>query len=100
MSDSLVGVDPLFVNAANGDYRLMSSSPCVVDGVATAGCETEVVSGSVPELSPAQATAWVSEDLATRYAKSGEGAVGYQSRFETKFGSDPVAAMSMLPSPR
>ena len=95
-SDSLIGVDPLFADAANGDYRLISSSPCVVNGVATAGCETEVImSSTVPELSPEQAAAWVSEDLATRYPKSGEGAAGYQSRFEAKFGSDPVAAMSM-----
>ena len=94
-SDSLVGVDPLFVNAANGDYRLMSSSPCVVNGVATAGCETEVMSGTVPELTTAQASEWVSNDLAPRYAKSGENAADYQNRFEAKFGADPVAAMAM-----
>ena len=48
-----------------------------------------------PELTFVQATSWVSEDLATRYAKSGESAAGYQGRFEAKFGSDPVAAMAM-----
>ncbi len=93
-SDSFVGVDPLFVNAANGDYRLMSNSPCVVAGVATAGCETEVVSGTMPELTSEQAESWVSEYLAVRYVKSGETAVDYQSRFEAKFGSDLVAAMA------
>ena len=95
LSDSVVGVDPLFVSAANGDYRLMSNSPAVVDGVAMAGCETEVMSGTVPELTPAQAAVWVSNDLAARYAKSGESAADYQNRFEAKFGSDPVAAMTM-----
>ena len=51
--------------------------------------------GTIPELTPAQAAVWISNDLAARYAKSGESAVDYQSRFEAKFGSDPVAAMSM-----
>jgi hypothetical protein len=50
--------------------------------------------GTVPELTPEQAATWVSNDLATRYAKSGESAVDYKSRFEAKFGSDLVAAMS------
>ena len=48
-----------------------------------------------PELTSVQATSWISEDLATRYAKNGESAAGYQSRFEAKFGSDPVAAMAI-----
>jgi hypothetical protein len=52
--------------------------------------------GTVPELTPEQAATWVSNDLATRYAKSGESAVDYKSRFEAKFGSDLVAAMSKL----
>lgn len=99
-SDSLVGVDPLFVNAANRDYRLMSSSPCVVNGVATAGCETAIMSGTVPELTTAQASEWVSNDLAPRYAKSDESAADYKSRFEAKFGTDPVAAMVMPTSKR
>ena len=95
-TDSIVGIDPIFVDAANNDYRLMSSSPCVIDGVVTAGCEREIVSpGTMPKLTPAQAAIWVTEDLATRYAKSGEDATGYQNRFEAKFGSDLVAAMSM-----
>lgn len=51
--------------------------------------------GTIPELSLAQAAAWVSNDLATRYAKSGESAADYKSRFEAKFGADPVAAMAM-----
>ena len=51
--------------------------------------------GTIPELTPAQAAAWVSNDLAARYAKSGESAADYQNRFEAKFGSDLVAAMSM-----
>ena len=48
-----------------------------------------------PELTSEQTGAWITTDLASRYAKSGEGAADYQSRFEAKFGSDPVAAMSM-----
>ena len=87
--------DPLFANAANGDYRLTSASPCVIDGVATAGCEAEIMSGTVPKLTTAQASAWVSNDLAARYAKNDESAADYQNRFEAKFGSDPVAAMTM-----
>ena len=51
--------------------------------------------GTILELTPAQAAAWVSEDLTARYAKSGESAADYQSRFEAKFGADPVAAMTM-----
>ena len=53
--------------------------------------------GEMPVGAPsrAQAAAWVSEDLAARYAKSGESAADYQNRFEAKFGSDLVAAMSM-----
>lgn len=51
--------------------------------------------GTIPELTPAQAAAWVSEDLTARYAKSGESAADYQIRFEVKFGADPVAAMTM-----
>ena len=51
--------------------------------------------GAIPELTPAQATTWIATELATRYAKSGEGAAGYQSRFEAKFGTNPVAAMTM-----
>lgn len=50
--------------------------------------------GTVPELTPAQAAAWVSNDLAARYAEGGESAADYKSRFEEKFGTDPVVAMS------
>lgn len=50
--------------------------------------------GTVPELTPEQAASWVSNDLATRYAKSGESAADYNSRFEEKFGTDPVVAMA------
>ena len=86
--------DPFFVDVANGDYRLKSSSPCVLNDVVIAGCETEVVSSIVSELSEAQVAAWISEDLAVRYANSDEGVAGYQSRFESKFGSDPLSTMS------
>ena len=41
-----------------------------------------------------EAAAWVSSDLATRYAVSGEDAADYIGRFEAKFGDDPVAALS------
>ena len=58
------------------------------------------MSGTVPELTTAQASAWVSNDLAARYAKSGESAADYQNRFEAKFGADPVAAMAMPTSKR
>ena len=84
--------DPLFAAAANGDYRLVQGSPCIVDGVVVAGCESEVAP-AVPELTAAEAESWVSEGLATRYGKSGESAADYESRFEEKFGADPVAAM-------
>ena len=50
--------------------------------------------GTIPELTPVQAAAWVSNDLATRYAVSGEDAADYIGRFEAKFGDDPVAALS------
>ena len=53
-SDSLVGVDPLFVNAANGDYRLVFDSPCVVAGVVVAGCETEIVDPVPPVTADAE----------------------------------------------
>ena len=55
----------------------------------------ETAFGVVPELTETQVAAWISEDLAVRYASSDEGVAGYQSRFESKFGSDPVAAMTM-----
>lgn len=50
--------------------------------------------GTVPELTPEQAAAWVSNDLAARYAEGGESAADYKSRFEEKFGTDPVVAMA------
>ena len=51
--------------------------------------------GVIPELTPAQVTTWITTDLAPRYAKGGESAADYKSRFETKFGAEPVAAMTM-----
>jgi hypothetical protein len=86
--------DPLFVDAANGDYRLLSNSPCVVDGKATAGCETEVVPAGAKSLSAEEVVAWVSGDLAASFAKEGESAADYEARFVEKFGADPVAAMA------
>lgn len=39
--------DPMFVDAANGDYRLRTISPHVIDGTATKGALDEVVDGFV-----------------------------------------------------
>lgn len=52
--------------------------------------------GTIPELTPEQAAAWVSNDLAARYAEGGESVADYKSRFEEKFGTDPVVAMARL----
>ena len=41
--------DPLFVDAANGDYRLFASSWWVVGGVVTVGCESEAVFTGKPD---------------------------------------------------
>jgi hypothetical protein len=87
--------DPVFADV-NGDYRLRASSPCVLDRTVMAGCENEIVSDIVPTLTEAQAGAWVSENLAARYAKSGESTADYQNRFVEKFGTDALAAMEKL----
>ena len=52
--------------------------------------------GEMPVGAPnrTEANEWVSDKLAARFAKAGESAAGYQSRFEAKFGPDPVAAMT------
>ena len=86
--------DPLFADVANGDYRLMPNSPCIVNGIVIAGCEPEIAPMQVPSISAVEAENWISEDLATRYVKDGESAADYESRFVEKFGSDPVAAMT------
>ena len=52
-------------------------------------------SGTPPELTSEEVGRWISGDLATRFAKSGESAEEYEIRFAEKFGSDPVAALSM-----
>ena len=92
--DCVIGENPCFANAADGDYHLKSNSPCIVNGVVIAGCETEVTSVGAPELTAAQVTEWISDDLAVRFAKSGESMTDYQNRFTAKFGNDPVAAMT------
>ena len=89
-----VGDDPVFSDSAHGDYRLMPNSPCIVNGVVVAGCESEIVS-AVPEFTAAEVESWISEDLAVRFAKPGESAADYENRFVDKFGSDPVAALRM-----
>ena len=89
-----VGDDPVFSDSAHGDYRLMPNSPCIVNGVVVAGCESEVAS-AVPELTAAEVESWISSDLAARFAKSGESAADYEDRFVDKFGADPVAALNM-----
>ena len=68
---------------------------CVPKGADVKIIDAEPLPSCPIELTPLQATSWVSEDLAPRYAKSGESAADYQNRFEAKFGADPVAAMSM-----
>ena len=85
--------DPHFADVAQGDYRLMPSSPCIVNGIVMAGCELGVVP-AVPELTAAEVESWVSKDLAVRFAKSGESVADYESRFVQKFGADPIAAMT------
>ena len=47
-----------------------------------------------PDFTVAEVESWIANDLAVRFAKAGESATGYQSRFETKFGADPAAAMT------
>lgn len=92
-----VGDDPMFCDSAHGDYRLMPNSPCIVNGVVVAGCESEIVS-AVPELTAAEVESWISEGLAVRFAKSGESAADYENRFVDKFGTDPVVAMTKVTS--
>ena len=86
--------NPHFADAVNNDYRPSPESPAVVDGAVVAGCEFEIAPSTIPELTENEAAAWVSSDLATRYAVSGEDAADYIGRFEAKFGDDPVAALS------
>ena len=86
--------NPLFADAVNNDYRPSPESPAVVDGAVVAGCEFEIAPSTIPELTENEAAAWVSSDLATRYAVSGEDAADYIGRFEAKFGDDAVAALS------
>ena len=61
--------NPHFADALNGDFRLRVGSPAVVDGAAVAGCEFEIVSSEIPELTENEVAEWVSSTLATRYIK-------------------------------